>query len=238
MKPETDPMHDPQFADLVEALRNLPERETPPGTAGRIADNVICNYKRRKEIRRVMLSAAASLAVVAGTWGWLGRSGQAETSRVPSPTPVEILMAAQRSDGGWAAGENVGSRYDLGVTSLALLALLQADMVAGDGALARAIHTGVEHMLAMQAADGRFGGPTSGMDYTHYLAAKALEAASRRPDAPTEWAGAYRRAAEHLPAEGQMAGLNRMLANPETLPERWAFAGGPVARTALETLRR
>ena len=72
---------------------------------------------------------------------------------------------------------------------MALLALLQADWVAGDRALAQAIHSGVAHLLEMQAPDGRFGEPTSGMDYTHYLAAKALEAASRRADAPVAWSG-------------------------------------------------
>ena len=87
-------------------------------------------------------------------------------------------------------------------------------------------------------ADGRFGEEFSGAGFTQYLAGMALQAAARLPGAETAWREAAARAERHLPTGSQMAKLNGSLAHPETFPERWADAGGPVTLAALEMLRR
>ena len=121
---------------------------------------------------------------------------------------------------------------------MALLALLRTDETVSEGALSPAIHAGVAHLLQQQDPQGRFGADASGARFTQYLATQVLELAVRRPDVEASWKTALSRARIHLPAEIQMAQLNRHLAHPESFPARWAEAGGPSAMAAIRMLNR
>ena len=232
-----DPLGDPQFSAVLERLRAQPCPEPSAPLADRIEDAVVRNKLRGRKISLSLCGAAAAVLLLGAVvpCGWLHRP--AVVARPPSP--VEILMQAQRSDGGWsaAAGE-AGSRYDVGVSALALLALLHGEPAADDAARAAAIRAGVVHLLGHQAPDGRFGGAAGGSDYVHYVATMAVWAASELAGADPRWSAAARRAQDHLPPSARMAKLNGHLARPETFPDRWAQAGGPVVQVALQALKR
>lgn len=236
MKTVPDPLKDPRFERLVAQLRS----QAAPEPSADFTDRTLARL-RQPPVRRwtfgeiaVRVAAAWALLLGAGLW-WI---------RVPAPVakapaPVDLLMAAQRSDGGWSADErNRRSRYDVGVTALALLALLQADSSPLEGPQAPAIRAGMAHLVRQQKADGRFGEDFSGAGFTQYLAGMALRSAARLPGAESDWVAASVRAQRHFPSGIQMAKLNGSLAHPETFPARWANVGGPVALAALEMLRR
>lgn len=238
MKTMPDPLEDPRFQDVVSRLR----AQAAPEPSADFSDRTLARL-RRIPARRwtpsgIAARAAAVLALLLGAGLWFVRM-PAPAPVAKGPTAVEILMAAQRADGGWSADEqNLRSRYDVGVTALALLALMQADAAPLEGPPSAAIRAGIGHLLSQQRADGRFGEEFSGAGFTQYLAGMALQAAARLPGAETAWREAAARAERHLPTGSQMAKLNGSLAHPETFPERWADAGGPVTLAALEMLRR
>jgi len=148
-------------------------------------------------------------------------------------------MAAQRADGGWSAdAQNSRTRYDIGVSALALLALIHADPVALEGPQAAAIRSGMAHLLRQQRPDGHFGEDFSGAAFTKYLAGMALQAAAKLPNADPAWRTAAIQTEPHLPSNTQMAMLNNHLAHPMAFPPRWADAGGPVATAAIHLLSR
>ena len=236
MKTTPDPLQDPRFADVVARLR----AQAAPEPSADFTDRALARARQRDARRMgwadVLWRAAAALALLGGAGLWFARD---PAPVAKGPAPVEILMAAQRADGGWSADErNLRSRYDVGVTALALLALMRADAAPLDGSPAAAIRAGLGHLLRQQRADGRFGEDFSGAGFTQYLAGMALQTAARLPGAEAAWREAAARAERHLPTGSQMAKLNGSLAHPETFPDRWADAGGPVTLAALEMLRR
>lgn len=236
MKTIPDPLKDPRFANVVARLRAQASPEPSADFTDRTMARIHRSDTRRWTFSGIAVRAAAALALLlgAGLW-WI---------RVPAPVakapaPIDILMAAQRADGGWAADErNLRSRYDVGVTSLALLALMRADSSSIEGPPSAAIRAGIAHLLSQQKADGQFGEDFSGSGFTQYLAGMALKAAAQLPGAKSDWIAAAARAERHFPAGIQMAKLNGSLAHPETFPARWADAGGPVTLAAIEMLRR
>ena len=234
MTNDRDPLKDPRFGELLSALRG---QAAPEPSADFTAKSMA---RRRPEpaqrsIFSAALRAAAAIALLLGAGVWTLRP--APLAQVPSP--VDILMAAQRADGGWSAdAQNLRPRYDTGVTALALLALMHADSAGLEGPQAAAIRAGMAHLLRQQSPDGSFGGDFSGAGFTLYLAGMALQAASRLPNADPAWREASARAVPHLPSELQMAKLNQSLAHPEAFPSRWADAGGAVAATAIQLLSR
>lgn len=236
MKTMPDPLQDPRFADVVARLRAQAAPEPSADFADRTLDRIHRAPVRRWTLAGIAARAAAALALLLGAGLWWVR---VPVPAAKAPAPIDVLMAAQRDDGGWAADErNLRSRYDVGVTSLALLALMRAEEASREGSLSAAIRAGIAHLLSQQRADGKFGEDYSGSDFTQYLAGMALQAAARLPGAPSEWIAAAARAKMHLPPGIQMAKLNGSLAHPETFPARWADAGGPVTLAALEMLRR
>ena len=236
MKPTPDPLRDPQFADVVARLR----AQTAPEPSADFTERTLARTRqppaRRAGWANVALRAAAALAVLGGMGGWWLR---APAPVAKAPSPVEILMAAQRADGGWSADDQqLRARYDVSVTALALLALMPTEVTPNYGRQVKAIRSGISYLIGQQRKDGIFGADFSGAEFTRYLAGMALQAAARLPDADPAWQAAAERARAHLPDSNQMAKLNAHLAQPDAFPARWADAGGPVAQTALALLAR
>ena len=237
MKTAPDPLREPRFAEMIARLRAQAGPEPAPG----FTDRTLARARaagRRQFWTTALRRAAAAAGLLARAGGWFIRAPH-PAPLAQAPAPVEILMAAQRADGGWSAdAQNLRARYDVGLTALALLALMQAESAPLEGPHAAAIRAGVAHLVSRQQADGRFGEDFSGSAFTQYLAGMAVQTASKLIQADPAWGQAAVRAAPHLPLEIQMAKLNSNLANPEMFPERWADAGGPVAHAALAMLRR
>lgn len=239
MKTTPDPLRDPRFADVVARLR----AQAAPEPSADFTERTLARA-RQPAARRgscwadVMWRAAAALVVLVGaSFWWLRAPAPVPVARTPSP--VEILMAAQRADGGWSADEGqLRARYDVGVTALALLALMPAEMTPLGVAQANSIRSGISYLIGQQRIDGKFGADFSGSDFTQYLAGMALQAAARLPGADPAWGAAAERARAHVPDRYQVAKLNAHLARPDAFPSRWADAGGPVAQTALALLAR
>ena len=230
-----DPLKDPRFAELLSTLRGQAAPEPSADFAAKTMARLRQKPAAHRSICSAALRAAAAIALLLGAGVWMLRP--APMAKVASP--VDILMAAQRADGGWSAdAQNLRPRYDTGVTALALLALMHADSAVLEGPQAAALRAGMAHLLRQQSPDGSFGGDFSGAGFTHYLAGMALQAASRLPNADPAWRVASARAVPHLPLEFQMAKLNQSLAHPEAFPSRWADAGGAVATTAIQLLNR
>ena len=236
MKTTPDPLQDPRFADVVARLR---AQKTPEPSAD-FTERTLARA-RQPDARHlgwadVLWRAAAALVVLGGASFWWQRAPAPEAK---APSPVEILMAAQRADGGWSADDGqLRARYDVGVTALAVLALMPGEMAPLGRSQAQAIRDGISYLIAQQGKDGKFGTDFSGADFTRYLAGMALNAAARLPGADPAWQAAAERARAHLPDSFQMAKLNAHLAQPDTFPARWADAGGPVAQAALALLAR
>ena len=240
MKTMPDPLEDPRFQDVVSRLRAQATPEPSADFAARTLARLHRIPVRRWTLSGIAARAAAVLALFLGAGLWFVRApAPTPVAAAKNPAPIDVLMAAQRADGGWSAdAQNLRARYDVGLTALALLALMQAESAPLEGPHAAAIRAGVAHLVSRQQADGRFGEDFSGSAFTQYLAGMAVQTASKLIHADPAWGRAAFRAGPHLPSEIQMAKLNSNLANPEMFPERWADAGGPVARAAIELLRR
>ena len=236
MKTTPDPLQDPRFADVVARLRAQKAPEPSADFTERTLARARQPVARQLGWADVLWRAAAALVVLGGASFWWLR---APAPVAKAPSPVEILMAAQRADGGWSADERqLRARYDVSVTALAVLALMPSEMAPLGRPQAQAIRDGISYLIAQQGKDGNFGTDFSGADFTRYLAGMALQAAARLPDADPAWQVAAERARAHVPDSFQMAKLNAHLAQPDTFPARWADAGGPVAQTALSLLAR
>ena len=235
MKHAPDPLKELRFEELLSRLRG----QAAPEPSADFGDRTLARLRQEPAVRgatlAIPLRVAAAIALLLGAGLWMLRP----TNVASGPTPIEILMSAQRADGGWSAdARNLRPRYDVGVTALVLLALMHADPAALEGPQAGAIRTGMAHLLRQQSPDGRFGGDFSGSGFTQYLAGMALQAAAQLSGADPTWQTAAAQTAPHLPPDIQMAKLNSHLAHPNAFPTRWADAGGPVTLAAIQMLAR
>ena len=236
-KTPADPLADARFADLIAELRAQPAPEPPADFTRRVCDRVRAASAPHGSWAAALWRVAAALAVLAGASWWLVRAPTKIAAPAGVPTPLEILMAGQQADGRWVAGgASAHSRYDTGVTALALLALMQAVPEPLDGPYAAAIRGGIAHLEQQQRQDGRFSADFSGAAYTQYLAGMAMTRAAQLPGANPEWMDIAARAQAHLPPPMQMARLNHRLAHLDAMPKRWLEAGGPSAHAALQLL--
>ncbi len=238
MKTNPDPLQDARFEKVIARLRRQEAPEPSSDFAARTMARLKPSRARRRSLSGIAIRVAATLALLLGAGWWLVReSVWAPVAK--NPSPIDILMAAQRSDGGWSAdAQNLRPRYDVGVTALALLALMQTGPSPLEAPQGAAIRSGMDHLIRQQRLDGRFGEDFSGAGFTHYLAGMAARTAARLPGADPAWREAAIRAEQHLPAGVQIAKLNANLAHPETFPSRWTDAGGTVTRAALQMLGR
>ena len=121
MKTTLDPLRDPRFSKLVSDLRAQPAPEPTAGFTEQTLMRARQPGPRRMTLAVLAARAAAALALLLGAGVWFIR---APVPVAQAPTPVDVLMAAQRADGSWTAdAQNAPSRYDTSVTALALLAL-------------------------------------------------------------------------------------------------------------------
>lgn len=111
----------------------------------------------------------------------------ARTAAAPDAGPsvsraLDWLIAAQEADGSWAPQRwGAQANYSVGVTALAMLALL-TDETGRDDAAAPALHRAVQHLVGRQDGQGLFGPDITGSLYNHALACLALlEVEAQRP---------------------------------------------------------
>jgi hypothetical protein len=236
MTNSVDPLRAPRFESLLSRLRGQEAPEPSADFSARTVARLRQKPPSRWASPAKVLRMAAAVALLLGAGVWLVR---APVPVVKSLAPIDILMATQRADGGWSAdAQNLRPRYDIGVTALALLALIHADPAALQGPQSTAIRAGVTHLISQQGADGHFGEDFSGAAFTQYLAGMALQAAAKMPNADPAWRTAAIQTEPHLPSNTQMAMLNNHLAHPMAFPSRWADAGGPVAMAAIQMLNQ
>lgn len=235
MTTDPDPLRAPRFADLVARLRNQTASEPSADFTARTMAHLHRPAVRPHAWLPMLAGAAAVLMLLVGASWWFSRPPPATRES----TPLELLLAAQRADGSWSIDvRNMRPQYDVGVTALALLALMHGEPSPLEGPHAGAIRSGIAHLLSRQRNDGRFGENFSGSGFTQYLAGMAVKTAAQLPRADPDWQAAAIRAELALPARLQMAKLNRILAHPESFPARWADAGGPVTLAAVHLLGR
>lgn len=129
-------------------------------------------------------------------------AGEVAQRSVPAPAPVALLAAdasapdqavsralgwlvsAQDAEGSWSPQRwGAQANYSVGVTALAMLALLSDGEGPADEA-ASALQLAVEHLGRQQDAQGLFGPEITGSLYNHALACLALlETEAQRPGA-------------------------------------------------------
>ncbi len=237
MSPPLDPLRDPAFAALRSRLQAQPIPEPSPDFTRRVMASLPPSRLSQTSWSTIALRVAATFAILLSIFVF--NSARKHNVASAPPSPLDVLLAAQRADGGWSADpEERRSRYDTGVTALALLALMHTSPDPLAGPMAPSIRAGMDHLIRQQASDGRWRPDFSGARYTHYLATQAIASAARLPGADPSWKTAAGRAHPHLPSATQMALLNRHLATPDAFPPRWAEAGGPATHAALHLLRR
>ncbi len=97
----------------------------------------------------------------------------------PAPSAMDQavawLLEAQDPDGGWAMGRTgAGANYTVGLSALALLALISQAPEQETEQRHEAIQRGLSFLLAQQDADGLFGPDITGSLYNHTLACLTL----------------------------------------------------------------
>lgn len=234
----SDPLHHPGFADIVAQLKTLPRQEIPNGFSNRVMEQIHVRKPPMPVMGRACLKWAAALAVLGSIWMWTLPRTSIPYAQTNLPEAARRLLASQRDDGSWGASPREQTRYDLSITSFALLALIQSTDAPMDNPLtAGHIRAGMKNLIAHQQPDGRFSTDSSSIHFTQYLAGTVLQLAADLPNAEPAWRQAAQKAQPHLPPATQVAGLNNLLAHPDDLPERWKEAGGPALLSAIELLR-
>mgnify|MGYP006298935879 CR=1 FL=1 len=167
---------------------------------------------------------------------------------------LDWLAANQEADGHWDARRHgAGADFDVGLTGLAVLALVRGDETDRDAGLARARDRGIAWLLDRQKPDGYIAaGRGAGAMYGHAIATLALvEALDRKTSAALDDPGAIARAVAYcsrsqLPAGGWSyavrGGPHRV---PDTSHTGWfvlalrraAHAGLDVPEGTLERAR-
>jgi anti-sigma factor RsiW len=170
---------------LLSSLQSLPVDSPPRDFAPRILDQVRepgtsrpTGSNLRARALAGFTAAAAVLLLAIGTGEQqvfnpavhvAGTRSSAEAVRLG----VDWLVRSQEVDGSWSARRHGGDLpYDVGLTGLALLALLESGRE--DPQVMRTVERATMFLMGSQEEDGRFGPKVSGDMYNHGPATVAL----------------------------------------------------------------
>lgn len=177
---------------LAQAKPVRPTRDLVAAALSEIATwEAACARLRARVLAACAAGAVLTLALFAG---WLAIQG-----RKPAPAPLladarqqfiaraaEWLVSVQSADGSWEPATAGGQRtYAVGLTALAVLALLEHEDGLTQGPGGEAIQKGVAWLVSQQHSDGRFGPLLPDTPYNHALATLAVCRASRRCGKPS-----------------------------------------------------
>jgi hypothetical protein len=145
----------------------------------------------------------------------------------PSVTrALDWLISAQEADGSWAPQRwGAQANYSVGVTALAMLALL-TDETGRDDTAAPALQRAVEYLVGRQDPQGLFGPEITGSLYNHALACLALlEVEAQRPGLvpPTRLEAALQLLARAQRDPGGWSYLRARHGKPNTSLTAWAL---------------
>jgi hypothetical protein len=183
------------FSGVVSTLGSGPQEALDDFFTQRVLEAMRAAAARRRRTIRV-LRVAACLAIMIGggliSWRWAYRSrgdvAGGLMSRSPAPgrdtavgQALDWLVRSQEASGGWDAAKWQGRKeYDVGLTGMALLALVrQAGEASDRDRCAVAIRRATENLLGRQDASGAIGPVGDGRMYNHGIATVALMEAAR-----------------------------------------------------------
>jgi len=169
------------FQRVIARLREDPDAQCSPSLSDRIARRIEAGDTR--PVRRgitwaIPARVAALLLATLGLGVFLTRDNRREDPSDLSAARREALVwlcQAQNPAGGWSAGEGaIREKYGIGVSALALMALMQNPAESQREPTAAAIRRGVDFLVNAQNDKGLFGAVFSGATYNQGLATLAL----------------------------------------------------------------
>jgi hypothetical protein len=191
------------FESVIADLKSLPEETCSPRLADRILAHLPMDsesdqpvFLPRSAVPRI-LALAATILVLLGLGAvavkWAAKperkpcqAGAERPSSTQPPSPARVasdpararrdaihwLCQAQESDGGWPSGGQKDHR--VGVSALAVLALLDNETHTPRGAGEHAVRRGIACLIRQQDDNGLLGPPVSAGTYNQGLATLAL----------------------------------------------------------------
>ena len=168
-----------EYRELLDALRELPDAKLSPDVTARTLSQIHREAARRCFEWRPFLRAAAlwmlvfSLAAIAASvvWTWSRRCG-GDTARERA---AQWLVSAQLPDGRWdVRAGSTPSRYAVGITALAMMALSGEGPALDKAAYSPVLAHAADYLVAQQAPDGRFGAVHSAAMYNTAMSVIAL----------------------------------------------------------------
>lgn len=200
---------------------------TPAGEApsiGQLAERALAEGRRRRRRFIAVLSGASAAAVllVAVLLSGLGGGGEPSgpTVDVAIRDGLQWLASSQSAQGYWESDRP--QRFRVGLTGLAVLALVTSDQAATDAALSVARDRGIEYLQSLQRPDGCIDAPGEGAThYGHAIATLALAEALGR-EVPSVERRSVQRAVEFC--------LRSQLPQGS-----WSYAPGEQARLVGDT---
>jgi len=173
----------------VGRLRSMPAEACSPDLVAKVMAALPagqCAESRSVMPLRMFLRVAASIAVITCAVYVLFRAGEEKRALGPAVAAVpraaasvhrdamDWLCSAQKVDGSWPAGGGTQEQYSVGVSALALLALMEDGRGAVNGSAGVAVRRGLGRLVELQDREGLVGPRFSGTPYNHGLAAFAL----------------------------------------------------------------
>ncbi len=211
------------LADVVGRLKTLPEQAVSPGLEDRIMSRVAGETARAAGIP-AWVRAAAGVLVLFGV-GMLCLVGTRRGPAAPAVADdasgqarrdaLEWLCRTQEPDGKWTGGKGaVPESYAVGVSALALMALMGEGPDAFHGPHAETLRRGMDYLVASQNANGMLGPSFSGTPYNQGLGALALLNAGAM-ESNAAWRAAAERALGYaLSIQNSCGGWNYLRSSP------------------------